>query len=44
MDWLSRQLWAAPAQSARPYYLTERLLACVYGESCSMGADGVCHL
>ena len=38
MDWLSRQLWAAPTQSARPYYLTERLLACVYGEALHVGA------
>lgn len=39
MDWLSRQLWAAPAQSARPYFLTERLLACVYGErGCAVAA------
>ena len=37
MDWLSRQLWAAPPQSARPYYLTERVLACVYGEPAAAG-------
>lgn len=31
--WLSQQLWAGgpPTQSPKPYYLTERLLACVYG-------------
>ncbi|KFM23211.1 Formin-like protein 14 [Auxenochlorella protothecoides] len=32
-SWLSKGLWfGGPSQEARPYYLTDRLLACVYEE------------
>lgn len=31
-NWLSKGLWfGGPVQEARPYYLTDRVLACVYG-------------
>jgi hypothetical protein len=33
-----------PAQDAKPYWLTDRVLACVYGKSSGLGQAPVCQL
>ena len=45
MDLLYRQLWwgSAPPQTAKPYHLTERVLAVVYGACSSQNQWGRRH-